>query len=41
MEKIHGKDYEKKLPPSYVNRESLILDFEKPLPESLMTLDEV
>lgn len=31
-EKEHGKDVDQKLPPSYVYREPLILDYTKPLP---------
>lgn len=40
QEKVHGKDYDKKLPPSYVMREPFIPDPTKALPESLQTLDE-
>jgi hypothetical protein len=36
----HGKDADKKLPPSYVYREPFISDFSKPLPETLKVLDE-
>lgn len=39
-ENQHGKDFEKRFPPSYVYREPLILDYSKALPESLQTLDE-
>lgn len=39
MEKVHGKDNDDKLPPSYVHREPLILNYDKPLPETLKALD--
>lgn len=38
--KEHGRDFEKKFPPSYVHRETYIADFTKPLPDNLKTLDE-
>lgn len=36
----HGKDANKTLPPSYQYREPFIIDYTKPLPETLKILDE-
>lgn len=38
-EKEHGKDAEEKLPPSYVYRQPLIIDYSKPVPDTLKMLD--
>ena len=38
QESKHGKDFEKKLPPSYVYREGYMPDPSKPVPDALKTL---